>query len=255
MNYRQWIAHFRANRLHRSEPSWDAPLLLGEKQRRALAFSLAEYQLGDGGGLCRLIARDAGRYRAQADEIRTVIDLWFDEEREHSRLLAGAVRRLHGEFVTSTFAFRAFNACRRFWGVQLEMLVLLIVEIVSTGYYRVIRRRCGDAPIIAMCRLILRDEIGHIRFHHARLVACHPHGVGVLWRGRFHTLGLACAAFLWFGHGRWLRAIGVTRAEFFLHVRAGLRKFTDGLAARWASAPSCHLERSEAEPKDLRLLS
>jgi len=236
MNYPQWIAHFRANRLHRPEPLWDAPLLLGEKQRRALAVSLAEYQLGDGGGPCRLIARDAERYRAQADEIRTVIDLWFDEEREHSRLLAGAVRRLHGEFVTSTFAFRAFNACRRVWGVQFEMLVLLIVEIISTAYYRVIRRNCGDGPIMAMCRLILRDETGHIRFHRARLSARHSHGFGVLWRGRFHSLGLACAAFLWLGHGRCLQTIGVTRAEFFLHVRAGLRKFTDGLAVRRSSA-------------------
>jgi hypothetical protein len=231
MNYQHWIAHFRANRLNRLEPNWQAPFTLDEKQRRALALSLAEYQLGDGGGPCQLIARDAERYRAQADDIRTVVDLWFDEEREHSRLLGGAVRRLRGEFVTSTFAFRAFNACRCALGVQFEMLVLLIVEIVSTGYYRVIRRNCGDAAIDAMCRLILRDEVGHIRFHRDRLAAWYPQGARLFWRWRFHALGLACAAFLWFGHGRWLRAIGVTRAEFFLHIRAELRRFLESLAA------------------------
>ena len=231
MNYPSWIAHFYANRANRIEPEWDAPSTLGEAQRHALALSLAEYQLGDGGGPCRLIARDAEHYRGQAEEIRTVVDLWFNEEREHSRLLGGAVRRLRGEFVTSTFAFRLFNACRRALGVQFEMLVLLIVEIVSTAYYRVIRRHCGDAPTVAKCRLILRDEAGHIRYHRDRLAAWYPQGVGQPWGWRFQLLGLACAAFLWLGHGRWLRTIGATRAEFFLYVRAGLRRFLEGLAA------------------------
>ena len=238
MNYRSWIAHFHANRLHRPEPAWNAPCILEEKRRAALALSLAEYQLGDGGGPCRLIARDAEHYRAQAEDIRTVVDLWFEEEREHSRLLSGAVHRLQGQFVTSTFAFRAFNACRRALGVQFEMLVLLIVEIVSTGYYRVIRRHCGDAPINAMCRLILRDETGHIRFHRDRLATWYPRGVGALWRLRFHALGFACTAFLWLGHGRWLRALGGTRAELFLYVRAGLRKFLEGLARQTEQAGS-----------------
>jgi hypothetical protein len=251
MNYQRWIAHFRANKNNRPEPQWDLPISMGEEQREALALSLAEYQLGDGGGPCRLIARDAERYRAQADEVRTVVDLWFDEEREHSRLLGGAVRRLRGDFVTDSFAFRAFNFCRRALGVQFEMLVLLIVEIVSTAYYRVIRRHCGDAPIDAMCRLIIRDEVGHIRFHRDRLAAWYPQGVGALWCARFYVLGFACASFLWFGHGRWLRTIGVTTPEFFVNVRAGLRKFLDGLATRCAGVPTITPE-SESIPVPAR---
>jgi hypothetical protein len=241
MNYAHWIAHFRANRRGRSEPAWNAPLQMGEKQRHALATSLAEYQLGDGGGPCRLIARDAESYRNSAGLIREVTYLWFEEEREHSRLLGGAVRRLRGEFVTSTFAFRAFNVCRRLLGVQFEMLVLLIVEIVSTVYYRVIRRHCADAPIIAMCRLILRDEVGHIRFHRDRLAAWYPHGISRLWLWRFYALGLACASILWVGHGRWLRAIGGTRAEFFLQVRAGLRRFLESLARCDSTSPAAQM--------------
>lgn len=237
MNYAFWIAYFQENRRNRAEPAWGAPLQLGEVQRRALALSLAEYQLGDGGGPCQLIAGDAEQYRGQAAVIREVVDLWFKEEAEHSRLLAGAVRRLHGEFVTTTFAFRAFNYCRRALGVQFEMLVLLIVEIVSTAYYKVIRRHCGDEPISAMCSLILRDEAGHIRFHRDRLGARHPHGFNLLQRLIFRTLGLACAAFLWRGHGGWLRTIGVTWTELNSHVRAGLRRFSKELAAPAAQAP------------------
>src|SRR6185295_1956486 len=103
---------------------------------------------------------------------------WFTEEKEHSRLLASAVERVGGEFVTETFAFKLFYAIRRRFGVQFEMLVLLVVEIVSTGYYRVIQKHVGDKPIADMCKLILRDEARHIDFHRDRLATRFPNGFG-----------------------------------------------------------------------------
>src|SRR4051812_22381246 len=106
MNYQHWIAHFLANKQNRPEPAWDAPRTMTEPVRRGLAATLAEYQLGDGGGPCRLIAADAETYRGATAEATRVVDLWFDEEREHSRLLGGAVRRLDGVFIQTTFAFR-----------------------------------------------------------------------------------------------------------------------------------------------------
>lgn len=231
MNHPYWISHFERNRQNRPEPAWDAPFHLAEPQRRALAWSLAEYQLGDGGGPCKLIARDAERYRETSPEVKQVIDLWFSEEREHSRLLLGAVKRLRGTVVHETFAFRAFCAVRRLLGVQFEMLVLLLVEIVSTAYYRLIRRHCGDGPIDDMCRLIIRDEVGHIAFHRARLGARHPAGPSSAWRLSFHALGHACAAFLWLGHGKTFRTIGATRSELFRQVASGLRLFLRQLDA------------------------
>ncbi|MEO8351588.1 MAG: ferritin-like domain-containing protein [Chthoniobacteraceae bacterium] len=178
----------------------------------------------------RLIARDAESFRGVASEAALVVDLWFAEERGHSRLLAQAVQRVHGEFITDTFAFRLFNQCRRVLGVQFEMLVLLIVEIVSTGYYRVIRRHVGDEPIAAVCRLILRDEARHIDFHRDRLAARYPHGFG-FWRACvFRVLGHACVWFLWLGHGRCLRILGGSRDELFHHVRGGMSSFLSELA-------------------------
>jgi hypothetical protein len=229
MNYARWIAYFEANRQNRPEPDWQAPFVMPEEKRRLLAQSLAEYQLGDGGGPCRLIARDAEAYRATGEDTRRVVDLWFAEEAEHSRLLACAVWRVGGKFVEETFAFRMFCRCRRWMGVQFEMLVLVLVEIISTAYYRVMRRHVGDAPIAAMCRLILRDETRHIAFHRDRLAARHPHGVGRFWRWRFRLLGHACAWFLWLGHGRCLRALGGSRHELFEQVRRGLTCFLRSL--------------------------
>jgi hypothetical protein len=225
-----WIARFERNRLNRPEPDWAAPLEMPEEKRRALAWSLAEYQLGDGGGPCQLIAGDAEQLRNSAADVRRVMELWFKEEAEHSRLLSGAVRRLNGEFVETTFAFRMFCRVRRILGAQFEMLVLLLVEIVSTGYYRVIQRHAGDAPIEAMCRLILRDEAGHIAFHRDRLAESYPRGVAWWWKTGFRLLGYACAAFLWLGHGRSFRAMGARPAELFRHVRSGMHVFLRKLA-------------------------
>jgi hypothetical protein len=235
MNYQPWISHFRANKLNRPEPDWSAPFSMPEAKRRLLAKSISEYQLGDGGGECRLVARDAETFRGATEDARVVVDLWFAEEREHSRLLGCAVERIGGEFITDTFAFRTFYACRRSLGVQFELLVLLIVEIVSTGYYRVIRRHVGDVPLAEMCKLILRDEARHIDFHRDRLAARFPLGLGA-WRAtQFRLLGAACAWFLWLGHGRALRAIGGTREELFHHMRSGVASFLSEVAQRCMS--------------------
>lgn len=237
INYDHWISHFDINRKHRREPDWDAAFTASERKRAALARSLAEYQLGDGGGECRLIAHDATSVRGIDPKAAQVIDLWFKEEREHSRLLTDAVRRVNGTFVSTTFAFRMFNRVRRWFGVQFEMLVLLIVEIVSTGYYRLIQRHCDDEPIAAMCGLILRDELGHIAFHAARLKGGPPMWRKPWWHLHFLLLGEACTAFLWFGHGRDLRALGATRAELFGEIREGLTDFLAGLCRETAKGP------------------
>lgn len=236
-----WAERLLQNRRDRPEPNWKLPLHLDEPKRAALALSLAEYQLGDGGGPCRLIAHDAEFFRMSADEIRQVVDLWFLEEKEHSRLLAEAVTRLGGDFVHETFAFRAFCSVRRLLGVQFEMLVLLLVEIVSVGYYRVIRRHCGDQPIADMCRLILRDEQGHIAFHLDRLAESDSRAGGLLWRLRFYLLGYACTAFLWLGHGRWLRILGAERRELFRHAGRGMHAFLLKLPRRARAVRSAPL--------------
>jgi hypothetical protein len=248
MNLAKWIHRFgTSNRLNRTEPDWGAPLVLPEEKRKALALSLAEYQLGDGGGPCRLIAGDAEDLRASDPRVKEVIDLWFKEEAEHSRLLSGAVTRLGGAFVTDTFAFRMFNHCRRALGAQYEMLVLLLVEIVSTAYYHVICRHCDDEPVAHMCLLILRDESGHVSFHRERLSGLYPEGVSAAWELQFMALGWACAGFLWLGHRRWLKAIGATRAEFFSLVNKGLQRFMARLRLAAAPLPSTQEDEHERD--------
>src|SRR5688572_19208879 len=190
----KWIEHFRRNRLNRPEPDWQQAIIMSPAVQQKLVRSLEQFQLGDGGGPASLIARDAERFRGSSEEMRQLVDEWFREEREHSRLLGAAVQRFGGRRIDSHWSFTAFCACRRVLGVRFELQVLLLTEIVSTAYYRVMRRHVPDIPVKQMCSLILRDEAGHVAFHLDRLSHERHIRTGIgnsRWRAQFCACGFA----------------------------------------------------------------
>jgi hypothetical protein len=228
MNPRRWLDRFQENRRHRPEPDWAQPFTLPEPQRRAVVRSLEQFQLGDGGGPASLIAPDAGEFRDRSAELRAVVDLWFAEEYEHSRLLGAAVARFGGRPIRRHWSFSAFCLSRCALGVRFELTVLLLTELVSTAYYRLLRRHCPDAPLRQACALILRDEAGHVAFHRDRLAAepgIRRRLAGAWWRARFRLLGYAAATMLWVNHRAAIRALGGTDGEFYGEVRLELGRF------------------------------
>ena len=224
MKTKRWIEHFQQNRLNRPEPDWAAPLTIDPRTLKQVLPSLEGFQLGDGGGPASLIAADAERFRSSSQDMRTIVDYWFAEEKEHSRLLSCAVRRFGGKLIESHWSFSAFCASRRIFGVRFELQVLLLTELVSTAYYRVLRRHIDDLPVRAMCSLILRDEAGHVAFHRARLAAA-SNKRGIPWALQFWACGYAAATMLWVNHRRCLTAIGGTRSEYFREVTFEISRF------------------------------
>ncbi|HKQ38439.1 MAG TPA: ferritin-like domain-containing protein [Verrucomicrobiae bacterium] len=254
MNTTRWIKHFQQNRLHRPEPHWDVPITLDLHTISRVLPSLEGFQLGDGGGPASLIAGDAQRFRESSADMRTIVDSWFAEEKEHSRLLSCAVRRFGGKLIKSHWSFTAFCACRRIFGVWFELQVLLLTELVSTAYYRVLRRHIEDAPVRDMCTLILRDEAGHVAFHRERLAAA-AKGPGLLaivvWALQFWMCGVGAATMLWLNHRGCLTAIGGTRTEYYREVGLEISRFVrrlfnpaqipqDGVRARMPAPALTH---------------
>jgi len=104
----------------------------------------------------------------------------------------------------------------------------LLTELVSTAYYRVLCAHSPDEPVADMCRLILRDEAGHVAFHRERLADLGRSSIGLggaFWQTQFWVCGHAAATMLWVNHGPCLTAIGGLRAEYFSEVRRQLRHF------------------------------
>src|SRR5258706_6918534 len=231
-----WIQHFLATRRNRPEPEWEQPIRLSQAVIKKLLSSLEQFQLGDGGGPASLIARDADTFRNRSEAMRVIVGLWFGEEREHSRLLGQAVRRFRGRRIESHWSFTAFCLCRKVLGVRFELQVLLLTEIVSTAYYRVLRRHTDDDPVKAMCSLILRDEAGHVAFHRDRLAAASERQ-GLGWVLQFWLCGLGAATMLWLNHRKCLCAVGGSRAEYYQEVRLGIARFVRRLL-RYEVAPA-----------------
>ncbi len=250
MNCTQWIEHFTRNKQNRPEPDWSAPVSVPPAVLAPMLRSVEQFRLGDGGGPASLIAFNRENFRNRTHEMRQIVDLWFAEEAEHARLLGCAVRRFGGRIITSHWSFTAFCLCRRVLGVRFELQVLTLTELVSTGYYRMLRKHSPDGPLAAMCELILRDEAGHVAFQRDRLMdsGCPRPGLrGQFWRIQFLLCGYAAGTVLWISHAPCLKAIGGTRSEFYLEITRQITRFIrslrkqekpGGITALWAKPPT-----------------
>ncbi len=224
----RWKAHFDRNREHRPEPCWQAPVRLAPGKTRRLARSLAQFQLGDGGGPAELIGWDKERWLDAEPGRRDLVALWFGEEKEHSRLLGRAVARFRGRPVHGHWSFSVFCAVRRWGGVRFELTALLLTEIAASVYYRMLERHVPDPAVREMARLILRDEAGHIAFHRERLalpLATGQRIYGRTWEIWFRTLGCAAGTMLWINHRGAFIPFGVTTADFHAALWRELSSF------------------------------
>ncbi|BDI31162.1 hypothetical protein CCAX7_32130 [Capsulimonas corticalis] len=221
----RWLSHFRGNQEHRLEPEWDAPITLPPGVIKPLLRSLEQFELGDGGGPDRLIARNADSFRCETTAREALVDMWFVEEKEHSRLLGGLVRRFGGRSIQGHWSFSAFCLSRQVLGVGFELSILLVTEIVSTAYYRLLCHHGDDAALKGVCRLILRDEAGHVAFHRDRMARTQGRTYGPLWEMGFRLLAMGAATMLYINHAPALTAVGAGGSDFYREVRHELALF------------------------------
>jgi hypothetical protein len=225
MRLAEWVRRFERNQENREEPDWDAKVELKGPMLAKVLSSLEQFELGDGGGPASLIAYNARSFSSSSEEMQRVIDLWFSEEKEHSRLLGKAVQRLGGRKLKTHWSFEVFCWVRRVAGVRFELQVLTVTELVSTAYYRVLRRHVPDKAVREVCSLILRDEAGHVSFQRDRLATKFGPGVSAIWKAQFWACGLAAATMLWINHGPCLKCIGGSRREFYGEARFEIARF------------------------------
>src|SRR4051794_19161648 len=161
MNSLQWLHYFEQNRTDRSEPPWHLPIALDERAAAELARSLSHFQLGESGEGKFLLAQ--ARRQAPGDpNYERALALFIEEEKEHARLLEKLVVRFGGSIVRKHWTHALFRVARRALGLNFEIQVLVIAEIVGTAYYRLLGRRTRDPVLDEVCALVLRDEAKHI---------------------------------------------------------------------------------------------
>ncbi|MCE9520678.1 MAG: hypothetical protein K8R87_14145 [Verrucomicrobia bacterium] len=229
MNTHIWTQYFLANRNRFAEPPLPAASSdLPKSIRVPLVKSLAIFQLGESGGgtrLMRYVKQVVSGPRLHGYE--QAVQLFIEEEQYHSRLLEKLVIHLDGVCLQKQWTNSVFRWLRNHFGVEFNIQILLIAELIAEAYFGAIYLRCQDSAVRICCRKILADEMRHLAFHAEFLrerLNKKPAWWRTLWRAQFRLFNLATCAVVAWDHRDCFRAIGLAPMEFArMASRTGLR--------------------------------
>jgi hypothetical protein len=210
-----WLDYFQYNRTHRFDIPWERGVNPDPCLRGPLIASLQRFQVGESGTGSHLRVKAAA---TKDPDYQAALDLFIKEEQEHARLLAEVLQRLGTPLLGDHWSDRIFVLLRRLFGLNLELLVLLLPEMIAKRFFRALHDGTRDPVLSAVFAQIGRDEEGHLAFHtdylqHAftALPLWKRGGLRALWRVAFRV---ACLVVM-FDHRATLRATGVSWAKFW----------------------------------------
>lgn len=211
-----WLNYFQQNRIHRPPIPWGQGIEIEPRLRKPLIRSLRKFQLGESGDGPHLRKHAA----AKGDAIyAAAIDLFIKEEQEHSRLMGEILKYLNAPLLKSHWSDNCFILMRHFFGLNQELMVLLLPEMIAKYYFRALHDGTKDAVLRAVFSQIARDEEGHLAFHveylrqaFAGMSFLDRIAAQVIWRFFFRA---ACIAVM-LDHRSVLAAVGVQPRRFWL---------------------------------------
>lgn len=161
-----WLDYFQRNRQHRLKIPWDKLTSPDWPRLLPLIRSLQRFQVGESGE-----GRHLRRQAATTGDgvYEKCIDLFIKEEQEHARLFAEILRRLGAPLLKRHWSNGCFVLMRRLFGLEEELLVLLIPEMIAQTYFRILREGTEDPALRTVFDQVLLDENGHVAFHIAFL--------------------------------------------------------------------------------------
>lgn len=216
---RDWLAYFERKRRELLPIPWQTGPTLTPEQRRAIAGSIAEFQLGESSeGRHFLALADGYAARTGDRDYARALRLFIAEEQRHARDL-GRFMDLEGiPRTTRTLGDSVFRHLRKLGGLELEVTVLVTAEILAQVYYRALGQ-ATDSPILCrLCEQILNDEQAHVEFQCQRLAILRRQGPR--WRRPLAK------------HGHRLLMAGTTLVVGWRH-RSALRQGGFHLARFW----------------------
>jgi hypothetical protein len=206
-----WIEYFYQNAPEPALP-WNDDHRLSGAERRAVARSIQQFQLGENASGERLLFR-AQQFAAVSGDRGFVpaLRLFIREEQRHSRILARFLRTEGVECLRRHWVHRAFRRIRGVAGAELCLKVLATAEVIARPYYAALRDATGSTLLRQICEVILNEEGAHLRFQ--------AFAIRQFQRGRTaavqevlkqaHLAFLLCTALLvWMEHGRVFKAAG-----------------------------------------------
>lgn len=176
MSFGHWRRHFEDNQ-RRPLPEVAPPADLAPAHRRALAWSLARFQIAEVGE--GRIARDIWRVGLPGidDDYRVALGLFVKEEGRHARIVAAMVRALGGRLRARSWSQGMFRITRRLIGVRTKLVMFFAAEVIGVAFYGFLAAALPACPLRAALAQICNDERSHLAFHRDFFGAVAPRGI------------------------------------------------------------------------------
>ena len=163
--YESWYHHFLKNRNTPCDLPGHDPYRLSAVERRLVARSIQQFQLGEwarGRGLLRRASAHAV-LRTDAWFLPS-LELFIAEEQRHSGLLGEFLDRQQIPRLTDNWVDNIFRRLRKLAGLEVCVIVLVTAEVLAVPFYRALRDATRSCLLNAICRRILRDEAAHLDY-------------------------------------------------------------------------------------------
>jgi hypothetical protein len=125
---------------------------------------------------------------------------------------------MNGQLLKRHWSDLCFVLLRRLLGLRLELMILLVAEMIAKNYYRILHEENNEPVLHAVFAQILRDEVGHIRFHSYFLHQAFAHWPLVIrfvlhlsWQAIFRVT----VAVVWHDHSKLLRMLNTSFGDFW----------------------------------------
>lgn len=211
----RWLNYFQYNRIHCADVPWERGIRIEPHLREPLVRSLQKFQLGESGE-----GRNLRRHAALTGDAvyAAAIDLFIKEEQEHARLMSEILKVLGAPLLKSHWTDSCFVLMRRLFGLNRELMVLLLPEMIAKSYFAALRDGTKDEVLRAVFAQIAQDEEGHLAFHveylrgaFAGMSFLDRIAAQVIWRFLFRA---TCVAVM-FDHRSVLANVRVRPREFW----------------------------------------
>lgn len=221
-----WLNHFEHHGRHPSCVPHGLSDHLRPDERRRIASSIATFQLGEQSE-GRTLLREARRFaqtRALPGLVR-IIDLFIREEQHHAALLRAFMLDHDIALKRTDWTDRVFRLVRRSAGLELYLHVLISAELIGIVYYRALEGATGCRRLMALCRILVSDELAHVGFESQLLLALRADRaapVQILMRLAHRAFFAGTAGVVWLTHRSVLRQGGYGARRF---LRACLSQY------------------------------
>jgi hypothetical protein len=216
-----WLAHFEHHAARPCDLPAEVSDVLTAEERRAIASSMATFQLGEQSDGTHLL-RSAEHF-ARAHDMPALVPitrLLIREEQRHAALLRNYMAMHSMSAKQRDWTDTVFRLVRRLAGFELCVSVLITAELIGIVYYRALELATESQRLRMLCRTMVADELSHVAFEAELLLALRarrPGLLGAVLRPVHRAFFAGAALVVWHTHRAVFRRAGHDRSHY-LHL-------------------------------------